>query len=308
MKLVRGFSVKASPDIVRVLARVALPARPRAKPRAEVLEKLDASLLHESLNARDRRLVFRPSKAYHLEQGETVQHKGRTLQPMKYPGLPSVADLSSLVETSTTAADLDETWEFFKQYHEYENSRVNLRPEQFSALIRKSAEIGELPNTIHRIFGHRTQFSQYTTPAVFSEALRLYALLVPYLSRRAKNTLYKIYYRAEGESGRELPLLYGIVKYGEKFGTDDATKIKQVVGSAVDAVSSGGTKGLNPIDIALGLEAAKLLGPVGEPLAKLLDVEQNPAREEQELVSVRVLENPAESVEPEGQAPLVEEA
>lgn len=308
MKLARQFSVKAGDGFVSVFARAAAPSLPVLKPRAEVIQKLDASLLHESLNAHDRRLVFRPSKAYHLEQGEPIVRKGRTLKPMTYPGLPAVGDLLSLVETSACLADLAETWEFFKEYYEHDNSRANLRPEQFSALLRKSAELGDLRTTIANVFGHRTQFSKYTTPAVFNDALRLYALQLPSLSRRSKNTLYKIYYRAAGEPGRDLALLYGIVKYSEKFGTDDAKKLKEVVDSAVSCVSKAGVDKIDPIDVSLGLEGAKAAGPVGQPLVELLSTAPAVGETERELLKVMLKANEAESVEPEGQAPLVEDA
>lgn len=236
--------------------------------RHDVLSRLDRGFLYEDLNTTKRRLVFRPSRAFHFTQSvsEPPKHKGRILEPMQYPGVPSVQDLLRLIAASETPEQVIQAQEYLQAYNTHQNVRPNLRSEHFVALLKKAAELGAFTQIYNGLTVNPYRYRRFLNEGFWLAALRVYALRVPFLSHRSKNVLYKVYKRSPQSVGRDLVLLYALGQFGIKFGERHAEKATEIAENATKQAPSGP---LEPVDAVLGIEGAKLLGNMG--LAETLE-------------------------------------
>lgn len=263
-------AVQASDGYVSVLGTLRNYIAPKItqNTRNDILSRLDRGFLFEDLNTTKRRLVFRPSRAFHFSQSvtEPPKYQGRVLEPMQYPGIPSVNDLLRLIAASETPEQVHQAQQYLKAYNTHKEVRANLRPEHFVALLKKSAEVGAFTEVYNALTVNRYRYRRFLTNEFWLEVLRVYALRVPALSHRSKNVLYKAHKLSPEGIGRELVLLYALGQFGAKFGEQYTKRIPEIA----DIIAKlAPTSPLNPLDAVLGIEGAKLTGHT--ELAQILE-------------------------------------
>lgn len=241
--------------------------------RDKAFEKVLSSIMFKQLSARNRNLVFRPTAneklvstdekpVAEIELGDTVENV--ELAPRTYLGPPSRQDLRVLALTSKTSEDVIKATNYLQEcLKSPKELGKNFDPVLTEMLLRRAATAGNFQD----IFGHLTrcknEFGKYMLQNFYSEALRIYALRVPYLSHRSKSMLNKLYSRSDIGLGRELSYAYGLNAYAQKFGDehrghlpDTFKNIKQLMEPFMERPRRVLMKSATLTDLVLGYEAA----------------------------------------------------
>lgn len=247
----RFLSVAASPGKVVVKAPAfQAPFNCEGKTVADSRDKIEKAVLFEELNATNRRLLFKPSKAHLLGPDQTLTTRdGKVLHPTVYRGVPGSCDILTLVENG----DAKELCPILEKLAKHSTTARNVHPYHFSALLRRAAEQGSYEE-VWQYLTVRSTLKKYLTTDIYLDALRIVALRIPAKSKDSRKLLLKLYQKAAPGLSRELALLYGLDKYQQKFGHTesliDATsqRIAELAGSSAE-----------PLDLALGITASEEL-------------------------------------------------
>ena len=288
-----------APDVVEIFTQQ------KQGDREATVEKLENALLRAQLNRHNRKLVFskRSTNRWAHEDAPTFNmelgysHKEIRLDP-RSPVVPlSTRDLRTISWTPQTPEEVRESTdlliEFLKTYQRIPGAAGQLvvdnkvvDPTLFVGLLRRAANHGIFDEVYQKL---QTKLGDQLTAGFFTEALRIYALRVPYLSSRSKSVLRKMHEKAAPASGqtdsgaRDLLYAYGLAQYAEKFGAknvgpqlEEALKhLQQDVVPQLQSSPRRSLKHLTVSDLVLGHEAVKIanlpeFAPLEQTMAEIL--------------------------------------
>lgn len=247
----RFLSVAASPGKVVVKAPAfQAPFNCESKNVAESRDKIEKAVLFEELNATNRRLLFKPSKAHLLGPDQTLTTRdGKVLNPTVYRGVPGSCDILALVENG----DAKELCPILEKLANHSTTARNVHPYHFSALLRRAAEQGSYEE-VWQYLTVRSTLKKYLTTDIYLDALRIVALRIPAKSKDSRKLLLKLYKKASPGLGRELALLYGLDKYQQKFGHTES-----LIDATSQRIAEFSGSSAEPLDLALGIAASEEL-------------------------------------------------
>lgn len=305
-RLLRAYSTNALGHIrtvgskVSVLApipqsQLELFAKLKVNHRRVSFEKVKSALLYQQLSADTRNLVFKESKKNLLENSdEPLYHSLRLgsnteriqLKSRVYLGPPSKQDFRVMITTSHTSDDILEALDYVQECLKTPDLSKNFEPELAAFALKRAAEAGNFQEVYHRITSEHMLYRRSLRQGFYSEALRIYAVRVPYLSHRSKSMLNKLYSRADTGISREMAYSYGLAQYAKKFGEEHSGNLSttiermQALMPPVLKRPRAAMMTISQVDLVLAYEAMQLCKfPGSEELSKSLqEVMNNTAR------------------------------
>lgn len=276
-------------------SQLELFAQLKENDRRASFEKVKSALLFQQLSAAKRNLVFKASNKTSLENSdEPVHHdfslgnriENIELKPRQYLGPPSKQDYRVLITTSHTQEDILEALDYVQECLKVPAFLKNFEPELGAFALKRAAEAGNFQEVYHKISTEPKTFKSVLRQDFYSEALRIYALRVPYLSHRSKSMLNKLYGRANTGISREMAYAYGLAQYAKKFGSEhigNLPKTMEKMQALMPPVLNrprAAMKSITQADLVLAFEAMQLCKlPGSEDLSKSIqEVMYNTAR------------------------------
>lgn len=240
--------------------------------RNEAFDKVLSAILFKQLSAHNRDLVFKPSKntgglmSDEVESATIQLGESETkveLTPRTFLGRPSRQDHRVIALTSHEADEITEAANYLQEcLKSPKELGKNFDPVLTQMLLRRAAKAGNFEEVFSFITRNKKEFGPFIREQFNSEALRIYALRIPYLSVRSKSMLNKLYRRSQVGLGRELAYAYGLNAYTQKFGDehkghllDTFKNIKELMKPFEENPRRALMKSASLTDLVMGYEA-----------------------------------------------------